>query len=433
MTQQENFVHEWISYYRQGIILESMEDISTECATIKGMSSVLEATSGKGASSAVIRSELYPIVEKSLRDKDNQKNYKSNIDRYMAAHIESYSSLGPSTRPTLSPTDVNNFLKIVNLSDEQIKACLKKMKGNNANWKTFNSSYNIAIVCSLRFFSLEKNEEQVKNAILYMVTNIYQFMFYKYYKYPPNESVMAYTIANLSQRFKIKKMGTILNALVDITTTCYETHKTRLTKFDDIDVLKFVNDAFSRINSFMRKLTNEYMENIKQGNYLQSEHDDYSDEHYYEADNDSFAIDRITNKVLTNLVINGPDRKLVQLAAQNSQVSVNMLQTSVLTLISEDHRDDIREMIECLLGLYLSKDNPDGRIEDLGSNKFYVYCIRVYRQSNTTNSNIIKIKSILDRWIKELDLKKKVSSPGSIGNYRKAIFIFFVFTIEKLC
>lgn len=430
MVEREGFTQEWVSYYRQGIVLESLDTISTDSAIV-GLTSMMEAAGATGSN--VIRSELYPIVEKSLKNKDNQKAFKSNIDRYMAAHIESYSSLGPSTRPTLSPTDVNNFLKIVNLTDEQIKGCLKKMKGNNANWKTFNSSYNIAIVCSLRVFSIEKNEEQVKNAILYMVTNIYQFMFYKYYKYPPNEAVMAYTIANLSQRFKIKKMGTILNALVDITMTCYETHKTRLNKFDDVDVLKFVNDAFSRINSFMRKLTNEYMENIKQGNYLQSEHDDYSDEHYYEADNDSFAIDRITNKVLTNLVINGPDRKLVQLAAQNSQVSVNMLQTSVLTLVSEDHRDDIREMIECLLGLYLSKDNPNSRIEDLGSNKFYVYCIGVYRQSNTTNSNIIKIKSILDRWIVELDLKKKVSSPGSIGNYRKAIFIFFVFTIEKLC
>lgn len=433
MTRQEIFNPEWISYYKQGVIIESLNDFSIESATIEAAMSVLEASGTSGTNSAVIRSELYPVVEKSLKNKDNQKAYKSNIDRYMAAHIESYSSLGPSTRPTLSPADVNNFLKIVNLTDEQIKMCLKKMKGNNANWKTFNSSYNIAIVCSLRFFSLEKNEEQIKNAILYMVTNIYQFMFYKYYKYPPNEPVMAYTIANLSQRFKIKKMGTILNALVDITTTCYETHKSRLAKFDDVDVLKFVNDAFSRINSFMRKLTNEYMENIKQGNYLQSEHDDYSDEHYYEADNDSFAIDRITNKILTNLVINGPDRKLVELAARNSQVSVNMLQTSILTLVSEDHRDDIREMIECLLGLYLSKDNPDGRIEDLGSNKFYVYCIKVYRQSNTTNANIIKIKAILDRWVKELDLKKKVGSPGTVGNYRKAIFIFFVFTIEKLC
>lgn len=424
-------LQEQLSYQRQGImLLENQYDAWFQA------NAVLEGAT-KSSESAAIRTELYPIIKKALDNKENQKAYKVNIDKHMASQINAYTSLGPSVRPILSLATQNTLLSLMGLTEAQVKETLKHMKQGKSKLKNANNPfatpYYIAITMSLRYFLLAKNEEQIRNAILYVVTNVYQSVFYKYYRYPPNETVMAYTIANLSQRFKIKKMGTILNALVDITTTCYETHKDRLIQFDDMNVLGFINDSYSRINSFMRKLSNEYYENYKQGNYLQSEHDDYSDEHYYEADNDSFAIDRITNKVLTNLVINGPDRKLVELAARNSQVSVNMLQTSVLTLVSEDHRDDIREMIECLIGLYLGKDNPDGRFEDLGSNKFYVYCIKVYRQSNTTNTNIIKIKAILDRWVKELDLKKKVGSPGTVGNYRKAIFIFFVFTIEKLC
>jgi hypothetical protein len=383
-----------------------------------------------GKSSSVVRDNLYPIVSKSLDDKNNQKLYKDNIDRYMAAHIDSYSSVGPSTRPTLTPTDINRFMETVGLDDKTVKDCLAKVKGNSSSWKNFNSPYNIGIVLSIRYFSKAKNPDQVHNGLLYMVTNIYQYMFWKYWRYPPNEAVMAYTVANLSQRFKLKKSGTILAALMDIMETCYETHKTRIDRCEDVDILKFINDATSRINSFMRKLCNEFTENVKKENYLQTERDDYSDEHYYEADNDSFAIDRITNKVLTNLVVNGPDRKLVELAAQNSTVSINTLQTSVLTLISEDNREDIRKMIECLLSLYLTS-NPNGSVADVKTNKFYVYCIRVYRNSNTTNQNIIDIKQILDKWVDELNLKAKVGA-GTLGNYRKAIFLFFVFTIEKL-
>ena len=271
--------------------------------------------------------------------------------------------------------------------------------------------------------------------LMYLNTSIYQYIFHKYYPtFNPNESVMAYTLANLSQRFKIKKYGTILATITDITNTCYETHKPRIKECTDLNIAKFINDVASRINSFMRKLANEYNENYKEQRYLQSEHDDYSEETFYEADNDSFAIDRISNKILTNLVVNGPDRKLVEIAAKNSSVSVNMLQTVVMTLITENNRDDIKEIIECLLALYLN-DNPDpnASLKDIGTNKFYVYCIKIYRQSNTNNKNIIKIKSILDKWIDEVDLKKKVSYVGSIGNYRKAIFTFFIFTIEKLC
>lgn len=275
----------------------------------------------------------------------------------------------------------------------------------------------------------------VNVGLTYMITSIYQYTFHKYYKvFNPNEAVMAYTIANLSQKFKIKKYGTILAALQDIINICYDTHRTRLADGSDLNIARFINDVVSRFNSFMRKLTNEYTENYKNQNYLQSERDDYSDEHFYEADNDSFIVDRITNKVLTSLVVNGPDRKLIELAAKNSSVSVNTLQTCIMTLISENNREDIKTIIERTISLYLT-DNPDktASIKDLGTNKFYVYCIRLYRNSNTTNENIIKIKTILDRWIDELELKKKVSTVQSLGNYRKALFMFFVFTIEKLC
>lgn len=386
------------------------------------------------SSITVVKDTLYPKVEKSLSNQENVKLYKTNIDKYMSKHIDSYTSIGPSTRPTLTPTDVSNLLNIVGITEVDVKECVKQVKGNASEWKNASHPYNIATVLSIRYFTIKKNDDQVNNGLLYLIVHIYQFMFHKYYKFAPNESVMAYTIANLSQRFKVKKFGTILGALTDITRTCYETHKERIIRCQDMDLVKFINDVTSRINSFMKKLRNEFEENIKSGNYLQSEKDNYTDEHYYEADNDSFAIDRITNKVLTNLVVSGPDRKLIELAAKNSSVSVNILQTSIMALITESHRDDIKRITECLLSLYLN-DNPDNTasLKDVGTNKFFVYCIRVYRQSNTTNSNIIEIKTILDRWIKELNLKSKVSTVASLRNYRKAIFTFFVFTIEKLC
>lgn len=385
------------------------------------------------SSITVVKDTLYPKVEKSLNNPENAKMFKTNIDRYMAKYIDCYTSIGPSTRPVITPIDVSNLLNIVGITEADVKECLKKVKGKASEWKNFSNPYNVAIVLSIRYFTIKKDEDQVNNGLLYLITHIYQFMFYKYYKFPPNEAVMAYTIANLSQRFKVKKFGTILGALTDITRTCYDTHRDRIIRCQDMDLVKFVNDVTSRINSFMKKLRGEFEENIKSGNYLQSEKDDYSDEHYYEADNDSFAIDRITNKVLTNLVVSGPDRKLIELAAKNSSVSVNVLQTSIMTLITESHRDDIKRITECLLSLYLN-DNPDktASLKDIGTNKFFVYCIKVYRQSNTTNRNIIEIKAILDRWIKELNLRSKVATIASLGNYRKAIFTFFVFTIEKL-
>lgn len=385
------------------------------------------------ADSNVMKTELYPTVHKTLTQSDAQKAFRTNIDKYMALNINAYSSIGPSIKPIFGEDEANKLIAVTGLTNEQIRACLTKVSGNNSSWKNFNSPFNIAIVLAIRHFAETKNQEQLDNGLLYMIANIYAYIYRKYYsKFAPNEAAMAYTIADMSNRYKLKRSGSLLATLVDLAHVCYNTHKDRIKRCTDTDILKFVNDMTTRINAFMRKVRNELEENLKSGKYLQSEHEEFGDELYYEADSDSYAIDRITNKVLTNLVVNGPDRKLVELAAKNSSASVNILQTSILTLVSEENRDDIQRMIELLLSLYLH-DNPNTvAIRDIGTNKFYIYCMRVYRQSNTLNKNIIEIKAILDRWIDDLELKKKVGTEQTLGNYRKALFTFFVYTIEKM-
>lgn len=384
------------------------------------------------SNTSVIKDDLYDIVAKSLSDKSNDLKFQQNIDRYMAANLPSYASPGPSIRPYFQQTDVASLIQVTGLTPELIKETLGKIKGTNADWKNANTPFNIAIVLAIRYYTLQKNEDRINQGLLYMIAHIYAFMYFKYFKHRPNEAAMAYTIANMSYRFKLKKFGTLLGALVDITRICYDTHKDRIIRGNDIDNVKFINDVTTRINSFIKTIRDEFGTNIKNKNYLQSEHDEIGEDVYYEADSDVYAIDRIVNKILTTLVVNGPDRSIINLAASNSQVSKNNMQTYTMVLISEQNREDIRQMLESLILLYLT-NNPDSKasLRDIGSNKFFLYCLRVYRQSNTSDKNIIQIKKILDKWIDDLGIAQQIGTPTGIGNYRKAIFTFFVFTIEK--
>lgn len=385
----------------------------------------------KRPETTVFIDNLYPKVKASLSNKETKSAFKRDIDRYLADNIDCYSTVGPSKKPIFGISNSDKLVKLVGLDNDTIKSISKGIKNSDANWKTINTPFNIAITLAVRFASLSKDEEMINCGLRYMIANFYAYAYGKFFKYGLNDSVMAYTIANMSQRFKIKKNPTLLATLLDIASVCYKTHETDLSRGQDWDVMYFISDMSTRINSFIRKLCNEYMENIKEGNYLVSEHEDFSDENYHEADNDSYAIERITNKVLTNLIVNGPDRKLVELSAKISKVSINTLQTSILTLISNDkNKDDIKRITELLLSLYLS--DKDASIRDIGTNKFYLYCYRIYKQSNTINPNIIEIKKILDRWIVDLNLRKKVDTVASLSNYRKAMYLFFVLTIEKL-
>lgn len=388
----------------------------------------------KQESSKVIVTKLYPKVKQTLAKKEIQSQFRSNIDTYLRDNIDCFSGTGPTTRPIFGKINETRLVNLVGLTDEGIKEVLKVMKGNDPSWKNFNTPFNIAIVLAIRFFEEAKNEEQINTGLLYLAIHIYCYKFTVYFQYEPNQAAMNYTIAHMSNRFKIKKTTTLLGSLTETLQTCYNAHRDRLKTGEDIAALKFVNDATTRINSFLKVICREYMKVIKEGKYLQSEHESFDDETYYEADSDSYAIDRVTNKVITKLVVNGPDRRLIQLAAQSSSVSVNTLQTCILLILSEIEEKDLRYMIECMLSLYL-RDNPDKSVSvrDIGTNKFYLYCIKLYKSSNTQNKDIITIKEILNGWIDRPEIQNKVETKNSLGNYRKAIFLFFVYTIEQLC
>ena len=61
-----------------------------------------------------------------------------------------------------------------------------------------------------------------------------------------------------------------------------------------------------------------------------------------------------------------------------------------------------------------------------------IYCLQIYRRSNTTDKNIIKIKAILDKWLKDLGLMDKTNRTATIVSFRKALFTFFVMEIQKI-
>jgi hypothetical protein len=56
----------------------------------------------------------------------------------------------------------------------------------------------------------------------------------------------------------------------------------------------------------------------------------------------------------------------------------------------------------------------------------------IYKRANTQDPNIIKIKDILDKWIDKYSADyKKHNAVGTVGFFRKAIFTFFVITIQR--
>ena len=381
---------------------------------------------------STIVSALGKDVEKGLSIKENLSEYKSMIDKYLSANTNKYFISGPGERPIFSTEYIEKYIRLTGLTKDKVNQIIKNSKSIGSNWYIMNNPFNVANALATRYFAMKNNTDYLKYTKWYLIVSMYPSIHFKYFKYGTNEACMNYTIANLSGKYKLKQTANMWSSLTEVVDTALELHKKRIIDGDDTAFVKYIQDVHTRMNSLIKNIANEYYKNYEDQKYLKSEHESFEDDSYYEADSSSYIIERLTNKVVGHLVVNGPDMKLVQLAAKTNSISVNELRNYTQTMISEKQRDDIQVIVESLLYLFLNAPGENHTVKDIGTNTFMIYCLQVYKRSNTTDKNVIAIKAILDRWLDELGLTKKVSRTATIINFRRALYTFFVMSIQKI-
>jgi hypothetical protein len=376
----------------------------------------------------ILLTELYPLVAKGLSKKENTNNLKNAVSSFLDRNNEKLTTIGPIHRIIFTADDQNELFKSIEVTPIQIREILKKSSMIKSQWKIINDPFNSAMAMTIRYYSITKNKEMINACLIYFTLSMYPSLHFKYFEYEPNEQVMNYTINNLSNKYKIKQFGTIYGALNETTSNCYNHNTEKIIRGTDKDVLDFVQDVKTRLNSLIKHIAQEFYKNKADNLYLNTDSDSYDEDNYHEADSNTYAIERITNNIVLHLVVNGPDIRLINVAAKWNQVSMSELRNYLTTMIVNDNREEIKSIIESILFLYLF--DSQHTVQMINSDNFLAYCLEVYKKSNTTDENIIKIKKILDRWLEDLGTYKKTQRLATINNFRRALFTFFVATIQ---
>lgn len=378
----------------------------------------------------LITKELYPIAAKNLAKKENQILIKKSIGQYLDKYSEKLTKSGPVHRTIFLESDREPLYTAIGLSPLQIKEVLQKSPDINNNGANIGEAYNMACALAVRYFAETNNKDMMSVVIVCLTLSMYPSLHKKYYRVAePNEQIMNYTINNLSNKYIVKQKGNLFESLVYTSSNTYKVHKTRLAQGNDISYAKFVLDVKTRLNSLMRKISNEFYINQKEKHYLNSDGDSNDPDNYYEADSNTYGINRVVDNVVLKLTVSGPDIRLVNIAAQYCKVSKSALRNHVQTMVVSKNREDIREIAESILFLFIF--DSQNNLQDIGSTKFLMYSLDVYKKSNTTDKNVIKIKKILDKWLEELGVYKQTERAATINDFRRALFIFFVISIQK--
>ena len=369
-------------------------------------------------------------IQSTFSKPDNQRKLNTIVSKYVDKNVDKLTSVGPSKRPMFTDADRNQIYDMANLHPNAIIAIVRDTDYIKEG-TTPGNPFNIIMTLIIRYFKSKKMLKEMNAAILYLTLSMYPSLHAKYFKYEPNEQIMAYTIQHLSNKYKIKQSGNVMGALFDTTKVSDEHYSSELLRGNDKDIADYILSFKTRLNGFMKNICSEFMKQHSNKNYLNYETDIDDDENFIQSDSNSYLITRTSNANVLKLSVHGPNMMIVKSAAKLNDVSVNSLRSAIISICKDKKSNEaMRTLISNILYLFLF----DGKHtkEDINSSRFLLFSMEVYKKANTTDTNILRIKEILDNWIGIYSPQyKKSNAVGTVNAFRKALYTFFVLTIQK--
>jgi len=379
----------------------------------------------KDCSSTVVRDKYYPEIEKAIH-KNGGRELLAYIPKYIDRnHDKLFNADFNYLYWRADGTDGDVVFNTIGMNPQDVKKIIKETKQTEDNWVLYNKPEYWSMIFIIKWFQDNSRERDMKMAILYFALALYSSVINARFKYPPTKAVMEYTINTLSNRYDIKKYGTIINVLQKLSYGCHETYSDYLTDKDfcDLHIKDYLNNMYVRINNFVKEILTVYNKNKESKNYMNTEKEKTDAEDFYETNNISNKIYQMTEKVGNTIVTSNINLSIIENSAKMASVSVNEVRNVVTKIIEKDDKR-IKEFIALFLHQYLIVDrHPESTF---ASSNFLVYTLKIYSKSNTNDKGVIRMKEILDEWLRENSEKYlKTQRVASLIAFRKSIMLFF--------
>ena len=384
---------------------------------------------------SILKDLIYPVIEKTFSTQVNIRKYVMLISNFFEKNTAKLTTPGPQFLIVFGDNDKDEFYKLFGMKKEEITDAMRiiiKSTGSSAEFKyLMNNPFLSFLYYIIRYFTIHSNPKALNATLGLFAIDVYWSIFTKYFPNGVIEPVMNYTIDNLTDKFIIKKSGTIFGALTESAKHSYEFHKSKIKVGNDPDCIAFLQRIRNDQNSMFRTLSGIYYENHKKGNAIATRNDDYDPDNPILDDitSASTEIENTVNRVCMPMISNGVDIALAEAASMSANVSITNLRIYLMKIFVNERLTEITQLVESMLFLYINGEHKS--VRDIRSSHFLYWTSALFKKTNSKDGNIVRINMILDKWGTETGIYKAFKSEGSKINYKRAIFTYIAMNIQK--
>lgn len=382
----------------------------------------------------VIIDEIYPLVESAIDGSNKTFNdIKAAIQKFVHNRHAQLYDYAPIDRIFFRKQEVTDFFKAIGFKEAVINVILPKLYyWNSDELQACKDPFSLTFLMVLRYMAKKKANDK-KNIELFYTYYAFSGKYYAschsawFRHYIPRREVMDYVINYmLNGKYDIIKTGSVWGAIRNLTTTWYDSYKDELaTDLTDERICYLIHQLHNRVYAFLRNIAKPYYEAAEKKLYLNAESDDYSQEKYRIANNNSTVAYNITEKAI-NYMVNSQVNIGICYQVSGSGVDPYEIKAIFENIMSKNETlEQLREVINILLVDFM-REYPDDK-EYTGA-KFIAHSISM--KPNSKDPNILKLKNTVYTWLNMSERYRNIKTPATQNNYYKGILSYIAINVN---
>ena len=387
----------------------------------------------ENTNSHIIIDKLYPTIKEVLDTPQGDRKFKQLVGNFMDRNSTKLHTSGPLYMIPFGDIDKSQYFTLFKINPKDVQAMVleitnqinagsdfKLLRGNPIFWVFY---------CCIRYYTIKKDEKGINTSLAIYALSAYPSVYDTFFKYPPNEAVMQYTMDNLSEKYLMKRGGHVFGGLFLSIKHSYEFLKPFMQDGSDKEIIRFIQRIRNDQKSMIKNICDQYMKNHAKGLRVKLTKDSYDEVQLdIDTDNNTTVVEITANNIVNQIITNGLDLRRVTICKDLANIGLSDCRFYLSKIIAVKYTEEIQAFIHAILFLYLYDEHK--KKEDINSSNFLVWSSELFRKTNSNNKNIKCIKDTLDKWGEETGVHSKFKREASRVNYNKAIFWYFILSIQ---
>lgn len=383
--------------------------------------------------SKVILTEFGSRISKAVADKSKLSALVRNIENFFDRNNEIVFASDPGKRLIFATSDQENIFTFTGIIPEEVENVMLKVKIIDASWKLLNTPFVIQSVLCIRELEIKKMKKERDLLIMFLAMKFFSSRQRKSFPFEPNPHIMAYTINNLSEKYKYKKLQNNYNVIQDTVMTSHDTYTKILIEGNDEMFLVYVPQMENRIGKIMNAIAEEFYRNKDDKNYLNTEESFDDKGNAKDTDSLSANISGMADSVGYAFITNKVNMGIVRMVCERNDIPFTSLYQTLNEVRSNEEPSFVVEMMRKLFTVLATADKS--LFEKVCTKEFAAIALKQITISNTTDPELISLKSDLDHILTKHCIKYAQTQRNATKmSYRTALYSYFVYlTILQKC